>query len=289
MRRTDNGNCDEVKMGDLPSWMIKDIHGMTSRSTFSEDEQEDQMVRAGESQQVRADEAAGPDGADEAAGATTATQPDGGQHGKPCPFDVTMANGMPTCTTDQGLVLYGSLMDYASEDGLSMAVFPGFSIPVEVPGLMFNVRKRPAANAEGCVAKKPSRDEAPKHEGEDEEEKEEAVEDEQGGDGEEEEEEAVEDEQGGDGEEEEEEECAEGDEFVVLAEAECEQEAPHVMKKPAEHTDVAQVSKAIRPLQLWLKSRPAGMSINDRHATWRSMSKEDKHAYTMSTKAERGL
>ena len=175
-----------------------------------------------------------------------------------------------------------------------MAVFPGFSIPVEVPGLMYkqSVRKRPAANVEGCVAKKPA-GEAPNDEGEDEaidgdedcEEDEDGNEDEDG------------EEEGAEGDEEE--ECAEGDEFVVLADAECEQEdPPHVMKKPAKHTDVAEVpttsavagvSKALRPLQLWLRSRPAGTSHNDRHATWRTMSKADKRAYTMSTKAERGL
>ena len=257
----DEDGDDEAKLNDLPSWMMQDIRAMTQPSGFSEDEapedqEEDQLVGAGESQQVCS--------ADEAAGANKATQPDGGQHGKPCPFDVTMTNGMPTCTTDQGLVLYGSLMAYASEDGLSMAVFPGFSIPVEVPGLMFkqSARKRPAANAEGCVAKKPALHKA--DEGQDE-----AI-DGDGGDGED----GDEDE---DGEEEgaEEEECAEGDEADCVAEgdkAECE---PHVKKK--------------RPLQLWLQSRPSGMNIKDRHANWRSMSKEEKQAYMMSTKAERGL
>ena len=45
----------------------------------------------------------------------------------------------------------------------------------------------------------------------------------------------------------------------------------------------------LRPLQFYLRTRPAGQSLEDRHANWRSMTPRTKRHFTESTKAERGM
>ena len=51
--------------------------------------------------------------------------------------------------------------------------------------------------------------------------------------------------------------------------------------------DEAHDTVLVRPLQLWLKSRPAGQSVEDRHAEWRLKGSDFKKNYAMETKAER--
>ena len=45
----------------------------------------------------------------------------------------------------------------------------------------------------------------------------------------------------------------------------------------------------LRPLQLFLKSRPNGMNVKERHDIWRGMSADEKSAYSRDTKELRGV
>ena len=48
-------------------------------------------------------------------------------------------------------------------------------------------------------------------------------------------------------------------------------------------------TQKLRPLQLFLKSRPCGTSVADRRAMWKSMSSEEKSKCTDDARAERGF
>ena len=201
---------------------------------------------------------------------------------------VVMDGGMPCTTTPAGLVIFGEIASYPSDDGMALALFPGMKEPIEIPGMVFpsTVRKRPAA----AIIKRPAADCAKKQntgdagdtvgagdneEGGDEGEPDAEDDGDDGADGDDGGEPDAEDE-GGE-EEEKEDDPEEGPEDDAGGDGGVDADAASEAVKP------------LRPLQHFLLNRPEGVRVKDRHDEWKRMSAQAKSAYTNSTKEVRGV
>ena len=176
---------------------------------------------------------------------------------------------MPTCTTAAGLKMFGTISDQPYADGLALAVFPGMASPIEVPGMVFTkpqLRKRPPGNL-------PTSKRANTSEGKGDEDASEEQDEEDGG------EEGVREA----AEEEEEEEVGN----VLVEGGGHPQVQERTSDEESDKKDKGGKTK-LRPLQLFLKTRPAGMKQDERHAIWKSMSPEQKTVDADTTNAERG-
>ena len=45
----------------------------------------------------------------------------------------------------------------------------------------------------------------------------------------------------------------------------------------------------LRPLQLWLRTRPDGMGVDERATEWKNLTADEKKKFSLTTKAERGV